>query len=117
MIEYIGVKHLRYLDGMILMRHIDMSSNTDLLVATTAANQWSQTIREEISQYPLSMGWNTLGAEQTNGIDSDLTILNERLIKNGLPSIVGYNSKGFPFIESHSHVDLYMVFRNTIREI
>jgi hypothetical protein len=53
------------------------------------------------------MGWNTLGAEQTNGIDSDLTILNERLIKNGLPSIVGYNSKGFPFIESHSHVDPY----------
>jgi hypothetical protein len=82
MIEYIGVKHLRYLDGMILMRHIDMSSNTDLLVATTAANQWSQTIREEISQYPLSMGLNTLGTEQTNGVDSDLTILNERFIKS-----------------------------------
>ena len=60
------------------------------------------------------MGWNTLGTEQTNGVDSDLTILNERFIKNGLHSIVGYNSKGFPFMESHSHIDLYRVFRNTI---
>jgi DNA polymerase elongation subunit (family B) len=38
----------------------------------------------------------------------------ERFIKNRLPSIVGYDSKGFPFIEYGSHIDLYRVFRNTI---
>ena len=37
MIEYIGVKHLRYLDGLILMRQIDTSSNPRLFVA--GANQ------------------------------------------------------------------------------
>jgi hypothetical protein len=62
----------------------------------------------------LSVGWNTIGTEQTNGIDSDLTVLNERFIKNSLPSIIGYNSKGLPFVEGHSHVDFYRVFRNKI---
>jgi DNA polymerase elongation subunit (family B) len=55
-----------------------------------------------------------MGTERTNGMDSDLTILNERFTKNSLPSIVGYNSKGLPFIEGHSHVDLYRVFRKKI---
>ena len=55
-----------------------------------------------------------MGTEQTNGIDSDLTVLNERFIKNSLPSIIGYNSKGLPFIEGRFHVDLYKVFRNKI---
>jgi DNA polymerase elongation subunit (family B) len=73
-----------------------------------------QAVSEKIDQYPLSVGWNTMGTQQTNGIDSDLTVLNERFIKNSLPSIIGYNSKGLPFIEGHSHVDLYRVFRNKI---
>lgn len=71
-------------------------------------------VTEKIKQYPLSVGWNTMGTEQTNGTDSDLTVLNERFIKNSLPSIIGYNRKGLPFIEGHSHVDLYRVFRNKI---
>jgi hypothetical protein len=32
MIEYLGVKHLRYLDGLILMRQIDTSSNPVFLL-------------------------------------------------------------------------------------
>lgn len=73
-----------------------------------------QAVTEKITQYPLSTGWNTMGTEQTNGVDSDLTVLNERCIKNSLPSIIGYNGKGLPFIEGRFHVDLYKVFRNKI---
>ncbi|HZD35617.1 MAG TPA: DNA polymerase domain-containing protein, partial [Nitrososphaeraceae archaeon] len=73
-----------------------------------------QAVTKKIKQYPLSVGWNTIGTEQTNGTDSDLTVLNERFIKNSLPSIIGYSSQGLPFIEGHSHVDLYRVFRNKI---
>jgi hypothetical protein len=73
-----------------------------------------QAVTEKLTQYPLSVGWNTMGTEQTNGMDSDLTVLNERFIKNSLPSIIGYNSKGLPFIEGHFHIDLYRVFRNKI---
>jgi DNA polymerase elongation subunit (family B) len=55
-----------------------------------------------------------MGTEETVGVDSDLTVLNERCIKNSLSSIIGYNSKGLPFIEGHFHIDLYRVFRNKI---
>ena len=60
----------------------------------------------------MSAGWNTIGTEHTNGVDSDLTVLNERFIKNSLSSIFGYDSKGLPFTEGHFHIDLYRVFRN-----
>ena len=63
-------------------------------------------IKKELLKYPLSIGWNT------TGIDSDLAILNERCIKSGFQSIVGFNDKALPFIEGQTHIDLYKVFRN-----
>ena len=65
-----------------------------------------EAIKQEIIQYPLSIGWNT------TGIDSDLAILNERYVKNGIQSPIGYDDRGITFVEGRTHIDLYKVFRN-----
>lgn len=83
--------------GKVKVLHVsDFNSEQDLLNA----------IKQELTQYTTSIGWNT------TGIDSDLAIMNERCIKNGIQSIVEYNEKGVPFVEGHIHIDLYKVFRN-----
>jgi DNA polymerase elongation subunit (family B) len=63
-------------------------------------------VKKEMLKYSLSIGWNT------TGIDSDLAILNERCVKSGFQSIVGFTNKALPFIEGQTHIDLYKVFRN-----
>ena len=56
----------------------DFNSEQDLLSA----------IKQELMLYPMSMGWNT------TGLDSDLTILNERCVKNGIQSHIRYSDSG-----------------------
>ena len=45
---------------------------------------------------------------------SDLAVLNERCIKNSIPSPVKFSSNGKPSIENRMHIDLYEVFRNEL---
>lgn len=33
-------------------------------------------------------------------------------MKNGIPSLIGYDNNGIPFIDGRTHIDLYKVFRN-----
>lgn len=96
---------------------VDDQGNNKVLHITDFNNSeqlllWA--IREEVINCPLSIGWNTTGTGHADGVDSDLTVLNERFIKNGQTSIIGYDNKGFPFVEGSRHIDLYKVFRNPI---
>ena len=45
---------------------------------------------------------------------SDLAVLNERCIKNSIPSPVKFSSNGKPSIENRMHIDLYEVFRKEL---
>src|SRR3712207_2052075 len=45
---------------------------------------------------------------------SDLMVLNERCIKNGVPSIVKFSLNGKPCIENKIHIDLFEVFRKEL---
>ncbi len=45
------------------------------------------------------------------GFSSDLAILNERCIRNSIPSPVKFSHNGKPYIENRIHIDLLEVFR------
>src|SRR5215216_4913754 len=49
-----------------------------------------------------------------NDVNSDLAILNERCIKNGIPSPVKFSLNGKPCIENRIHIDLCEVFRKEL---
>jgi DNA polymerase elongation subunit (family B) len=46
-----------------------------------------------------------------NEVNSDLAVLNERCIKNGVPSPVKFSWNGRPTIENKTHIDLCEVFK------
>jgi DNA polymerase elongation subunit (family B) len=48
------------------------------------------------------------------GFSSDLAVLNERCIKNGLPSLVKFTQNGRPYIEDRIHIDLCEVFKKQL---
>jgi DNA polymerase I len=49
-----------------------------------------------------------------NDFSSDLAVLNERCIKNGIPSPVKFSWNGRPYIDNRTHIDLYEVFRREL---
>lgn len=76
-------------------------------------------INYELMKYPCSIGWATTCVEyykneNYTGVDSDLVILNDRCLKNGIKSAIRFNDRSIPFIEGHTHIDLYKVFRNEV---
>ncbi|MGC2575873.1 MAG: DNA polymerase domain-containing protein, partial [Candidatus Nitrosopolaris sp.] len=75
-------------------------------------------INQESLKYEFSMGWYSTGVaryhednqEYLDGVDSDLAILHNRCLENGVDSIVEFNSAGTPYISGQTHIDLYNVF-------
>lgn len=54
----------------------------------------------------------SIGSSAVNTIGSDLVTLNERCLKNGIPSPVAFDARtGRPYIKGKVHIDLYEVFR------
>jgi DNA polymerase I len=51
---------------------------------------------------------------EDNGVNSDLAVLNERCVKNRVPSPVKFSWNGRPTIESRIHIDLCEVFRKEL---
>ena len=49
-----------------------------------------------------------------NGVNSDLAVLDEKCIKNGIPSPVKFSQNGRPTIENKIHIDLCEVFRKEL---
>jgi DNA polymerase, archaea type len=49
-----------------------------------------------------------------NDFSSDLVVLNERCIKNSIPSLVTFTRNGKPCIEDRIHIDLCEVFRKEL---
>jgi len=49
-----------------------------------------------------------------NGLNSDLAVLNERCIRNGIPSPVKFSWSGKPCIDNRIHIDLCDVFRKEL---
>jgi Bifunctional DNA primase/polymerase, N-terminal len=75
-------------------------------------------INQEIIKFDFSIGWYSTGVaiyhedtgEYLNGVDSDLAVLHNRCLANGVDSIVSFNSAGIPYIRGQKHIDLYDVF-------
>jgi DNA polymerase elongation subunit (family B) len=69
-------------------------------------------------KYDHSIGWYTTGVakyhkdtqEYLDGVDSDLAILHNRCLVNGIDSIVDFNSAGIPYIRGQKHIDLHTIF-------
>jgi hypothetical protein len=61
-------------------------------------------INREILKYDFSVGWYSAGVaryhedtlEYLEGVDSDLVLLHNRCLANGVDSIVDFNSAGIP---------------------
>jgi DNA polymerase elongation subunit (family B) len=68
-----------------------------------------QAIVDRVSQLPsLSVGWFTTGQA------SDLMILHERCIANGIESPVDISSGIFPRLKVKNHIDLYRIFEKEL---
>src|SRR5215216_1702291 len=66
-------------------------------------------IGNEITKYPLSIGWYTTGIE-ASGNDDDLAVFDDRCFKNNIDSKIIFNSN-IPTIKGKEHIDLYQVFQ------
>ena len=75
-------------------------------------------INKELLKYDYSLGWYSTGVakyhedtqEYLDGVDSDLAVLHNRCLANGIDSIVDFNSAGIPYIRGQKHIDLHSVF-------
>jgi DNA polymerase, archaea type len=75
-------------------------------------------INQEFLKYDFSIGWYSTGVakyhedtqEYIDGVDSDLAVLHNRCITNGVDSIVDFNNAGIPYIRGQKHIDLHSVF-------
>jgi DNA polymerase elongation subunit (family B) len=69
-------------------------------------------------KYDFSIGWYSTGVakyhedtqEYLDGVDSDLAILHNRCLANGVDSIVDFNNAGIPYLRGQKHIDLHSVF-------
>ena len=76
------------------------------------------TINEELQKNNFSIGWYSTGVvkyhedtqEYLDGVDSDLVVLHNRCLANGVDSIVDFNNNGIPYIRGQKHIDLHSVF-------
>jgi DNA polymerase elongation subunit (family B) len=93
--------------------HITDFSNSD-----NAERELLVSINQELIKYDFSIGWYSTGVakyhedtqEYIDGVDSDLAVLHNRCLANGVDSIVDFNSAGIPYIRGQKHIDLYNVF-------
>jgi hypothetical protein len=93
--------------------HISDFSNSDNSERELLIN-----INQELLKYDFLIGWYSTGVakyhedtlEYLDGVDSDLAVLHNRCLANGVNSIVDFNSSGIPYIRGQKHVDLYNVF-------
>jgi hypothetical protein len=75
-------------------------------------------INQEILSHDFSIDWYSTGIaryhedtqEYLDGVDSDLVMLYNRCIANGIDSIVDFNRSGTPYLRNHIHIDLCNVF-------
>jgi DNA polymerase, archaea type len=75
-------------------------------------------IHQELMKYSFSIGWYSTGVakyhddtqEYLDGVDSDLAVLHNRCIVNGVDSIVDFNRTGIPYIRGQKHVDLHSIY-------
>src|SRR5215813_6392379 len=103
---------------------VDSDGNTKALHTSEYSNfanpeaEFIKMINEELLKYDFSMGWYSTGIaryhedtqEYLDGVDSDLAILHNRCLENGVDSIVEFNYAGIPYISGQTHIDLYNVF-------
>jgi hypothetical protein len=81
--------------------HISDFSNSD-----NPEHELLVSINQELMKYDFSIGWYSTGVakyhedtqEYLDGVDSDLAILHNRCLANGIDSIVDFNSAGTPYI-------------------
>jgi Bifunctional DNA primase/polymerase, N-terminal len=75
-------------------------------------------IIKELLKYYYSLGWYSTGVakyhedtqEYLDGVDSDLAVLHNRCLANGVDSIIDFNNAGIPYIRGQTHIDLHSVF-------
>jgi hypothetical protein len=77
-----------------------------------------------ISKYNYSFGWYSKGFEfyneekkRTEGRNSDLVMLDKRLKSNGIPSIIGFNRLGIPYIRGSNHIDALKLYEKPMVKI
>src|SRR6187200_1315745 len=77
-----------------------------------------------LNKYQCSFGWYSKGFEfyneqkkRTEGRNSDLVILDKRLNSNGIPSIVGFNRLGVPYIRGSNHIDALKLYEKPMVKI
>jgi DNA polymerase I len=93
--------------------HISDYSNSD-----NPEHELLVNINHELMDYDHSIGWYTTGVavyhedtlEYLDGVDSDLAVLHNRCLANGVDSLVDFNNAGIPYIRGQKHIDLYNVF-------
>jgi hypothetical protein len=75
-------------------------------------------INQELMKYDFSIGWYSTGVakyhedtqEYLDGVDSDLAVLHNRCLTNGIDSIVDFTNAGIPYLRGQKHIDLHSVF-------
>src|SRR5215204_2674400 len=77
-----------------------------------------------LAKYEYSFGWYSKGFESYNdqkkrieGKNSDLVMLDKRLKANGIPSIVGFNRFGTPYIIRASHIDAMKLYEKPMVKV
>jgi DNA polymerase elongation subunit (family B) len=77
-----------------------------------------------LAKYEYSFGWYSKGFESYNdqkkrieGRNSDLVMLDKRLKANGIPSIVGFNRFGTPYIIQASHIDAMKLYEKPMVKV
>ena len=103
---------------------VDSHGNTTVLHLSefsTSDNSEAELLRginRELSKYDTSIGWYSTGVakfhedtqEYLDGVNSDLAILHDRCLANGVDSIIDFNSTGIPYVRGQKHIDLHSVF-------
>lgn len=77
-----------------------------------------------LTKHEYSFGWYSKGFERYNeeknrieGKNSDLVMLDRRLKANGIPSIVGFNRFGTPYIKGASHIDAMKLYEKPMVKV
>jgi DNA polymerase elongation subunit (family B) len=81
-------------------------------------------IVNHLTRYDYSFAWYSKGFERYNdqkkrieGKNSDLVMLDRRLKANGIPSIVGFNRFGTPYIIRASHIDAMKLYEKPMVKV
>jgi DNA polymerase elongation subunit (family B) len=91
---------------------------SDFTNADDSEHELLVAINQELIKYNVSVCWYSTGVakyhedtqEYLEGVDSDLAILHNRCLANGVDSIVDFSNSGIPYIRGQKHIDLHSVF-------